>query len=147
MSDSMVSMEVEIDLQSLAQVIQAGKDATKDVVKLYALELWGNVKRESPVDEGRLASSFQIDAIDDLSWRVSSNVLYAMFVQSGTGIFGPSATPIVPVSASALVFEIGGEMVFARSVLGMKPNPYLDRAMDRTSQRLNDLAAVALEKV
>ena len=55
---------------------------------------------------------------------------YALFVSRGTGIYGPSKNPITPRRAKALVFEIAGKKVFAKSVKGQKPNPFMEKGME-----------------
>ena len=56
---------------------------------------------------------------------------YAEFVHKGTGIYGPLKRPIRPVRAKALRFKIGGEVMFRRSVKGMRPRPFLTRAVQK----------------
>lgn len=138
---------VEISADDVNQLLDKALEAVGVSVKLVATDLWGNLRTESPVDEGRLAGSFLLEPINDLDWRIHSNVLYALFVQEGTGIFGPHGQPIVPVSANFLVFEIAGETIFARSVRGMEANPYVDRAMEATASRLSEFASMALQEV
>lgn len=72
---------------------------------------------------------------------VGSPLPYAQHVHEGTGIYGPHGTPIVPKNAKALKFEVrnvsaktgkktkGSKWVFAKSVAGQKPNPFLTRAI------------------
>lgn len=55
---------------------------------------------------------------------------YALFVEEGTGIYGPQGTRIYPVTARALVFEWGGETVAFASVAGMQPVRYWDQALE-----------------
>lgn len=67
----------------------------------------------------------------DLSMRVGTNVYYARWVHDGTGIYGPHGTPIVPRHAQALKFfwKKIGSTVYAKSVKGMRPNPFLKEAL------------------
>ncbi len=140
--------DVEIDLGALEVLIDKGIEAISKGVELATIDLWGNIRAEAPVDEGRLAGSWELTPVDDLEWRIGTNVLYALYVQEGTGVFGPGGSPIVPVSASVLRFETkGGEVIFTRSVQGMPSNPYVDRAMEATSARVGDFASLALQEV
>lgn len=63
--------------------------------------------------------------------RVGSGLYYALWVHEGTGLFGPNHTPIVPKRRKFMRFipEGSAEAVFARSVKGMPPNPFLRDAM------------------
>ncbi|MDI9914347.1 hypothetical protein [Rhodococcus sp. IEGM 1379] len=75
--------------------------------------------------------------------RVGSPLERARYIHEGTGIYGPKGKPIVPVTAKALKFPtpkmIGplgrggsrspGGFVFAKSVKGIQPNPFLTDAL------------------
>lgn len=92
-------------------------------------------KRACPVDTGRLRASIQSTMPQQVGNLVVSyvytDVNYAGFVMSGTGIYGPHRTPIVPVTSPVLVFTPKGASgpVFARSVRGMRPRPFLTDAL------------------
>lgn len=86
------------------------------------------------VDTGRLRASLSTRRIRILGLRgarVGTNVSYGLLVHNGTGLFGPRRAPIRPRRATVLVFVPRGETnpVFARSVRGMEPNPYLRNAL------------------
>jgi len=51
---------------------------------------------------------------------------YALYVHFGTGIYAGKGR-IYPRKSSILVFNIGGKKVFARSIKGQKPNPFVER--------------------
>lgn len=140
--------DVAFDLGAFEELMKTGIAAVSKSVEFASIDLWGNIRAEAPVDEGRLAGSWELLAVDDLEFRIGTNVLYALMVQEGTGVFGPKGVPIVPVTASVLRFETrGGEVIFARSVQGMEANPYVDRAMERTSARAGVFAGLALQEV
>lgn len=97
-------------------------------------------KQRCPVDEGRLRASidYTVDAgPGKTTVTVGSPLDYAEYFHTGTGIYGPRGTPIVPVTAKALKFRYSGPSgaralpkerrgwVFAKSVKGMKPKPFL----------------------
>lgn len=67
------------------------------------------------IQSGRLVQSVTHEASND-GVAVGSNVLYAAVHQFGA--------TIVPVTAPALAFKIGGKQVFAQSVT-IPPRPYL----------------------
>ena len=50
------------------------------------------------------------------------------FHEGGTGIYGPTRRLIRPVTARALRFEIGGEVLFRMWVRGIRPNKFMGRA-------------------
>lgn len=63
--------------------------------------------------------------------RVGTTVYYMLYVQTGTGVFGPKRRRIYPKQARFLRFKPKGSnrYVYARSVAGMKPNPFLTRGL------------------
>jgi Bacteriophage HK97-gp10, putative tail-component len=121
--------EAEIAAMTDSLIGPVARDLTRRAIRVQ------NVARVlCPVDHGRLRASitYQIVASPTgLVARIGSNVEYARYVEEGTGIYGPHQTPIVPVNASVLVFTPKGATgpVFARSVKGMKPRPYLVPAL------------------
>lgn len=63
--------------------------------------------------------------------RIGTFVKYALLVHNGTGLYGPRHRRITPKRAKFLVFTPKGARgkVFARSVKGMPPNPFLTDAL------------------
>lgn len=93
---------------------------------------------------GRLLSSLTVGSAGEVQ-RVTSdeivvgtNVPYATWIQGGTGIFGPSGSPIAPKNSSAFVFNIGGHKIFARSIKGMPARRFLfiDEKIAETVRRI-----------
>lgn len=68
----------------------------------------------------------------DLIFRANMNVplepRHAIWVHSGTGLFGPYRHPIVPKRKSHLVYHAYGRKWVRKSVRGQKPQLYLERA-------------------
>lgn len=96
--------------------------------------LAGGASGPARIDSGRLRSSITTTlnvGFGTLAVRVGTDVWYAILVHNGTGIYGPSGTPIRPVSAKVLVFtpKGSGQRVFAREVSGMEPNRFLTDAL------------------
>lgn len=56
--------------------------------------------------------------------------------ETGTGIYGPKKSPIVPVKAQALHFKLNGKDIFAKSVKGIKKNPVLMNAVEAKKAKL-----------
>lgn len=74
-------------------------------------------------DTNRLRNSFHVAEVTADGFRVSGSAKYAVFHQRGTGIYGPSGTPIRPVRAKVLAWRTGGKRYVARSVKGVPPRP------------------------
>ena len=105
-----------------------------------------HARADCPVDSGQLRSSIthHVTLVGRTArMRVGSPLERAKWIHEGTGIYGPHKKPIVPVSAKALKFptpKIFGPMprgvsrspggfVFAKSVKGIPPNPFLTEAL------------------
>lgn len=131
---------------------------TIDADARRAAERWGNrvgrrvtnaAQKRAPVDEGTLRSSISYTlewSIDMCHITIGSPLDYAEYFHTGTGIYGPKGTPIVPVTRKALKFRweptaAGAkkkrpvekrDWTFARSVKGMPANPFLINALIET---------------
>ncbi len=86
------------------------------------------------VNTGRLRSSIRtipIPYMGTYGAAIGTNVYYALWVHDGTGLYGPRRMKITPKRGKYLKFTPKGSSrpVFARSVKGMKPNPYLRDAL------------------
>lgn len=96
-------------------------------IKTRAQELVG-------VDTGRLRASIYVRnfaIMGNPSVLIGFGTDYGVFHHEGTGLWGPTHSPIRPKTASVLVFtpKGGGGKVYARSVRGSKPNPFLRDAI------------------
>lgn len=108
-------------------------EATEKALTRAAILVQNDARRLCPVDTGRLRASinFSIAGGDaqSLVCRVGTNVEYAYWVETGTGLYGPHRTPVVPTHASHLVFTVGGRKVFVQSVKGQEAHPFLVPAL------------------
>lgn len=89
------------------------------------------VKRRCPVEEGLLRASVYslVYAVRGVAviGEVGSPLEYAIYVELGTGIYGPSGGMIRPRRARFLVWESkGGQVIFARQVRG-QPGQHMFR--------------------
>jgi hypothetical protein len=63
--------------------------------------------------------------------QVGTPLKYGLYLHQGTGIYGPRRRPIRPVRAKVLRFTTRtGQVVFAKSVRGSRPVPFLRNALD-----------------
>lgn len=96
-------------------------------IKARAQELVG-------VDTGRLRASIYVrnfTILGNPAVVIGFGTTYGKYHHNGTGLWGPFRRRIKPRTASALVFtpKGGGRTVFAASVRGSKPNPFLRDAI------------------
>ncbi len=164
-----------VDDSQIDLLMSQAHEAVSLAMKYTAMDVFGGIGKHAPTDHGRLAGSFFPEELPDhLSWRIYSNVEYAMAVHEGTGVYGPEGHPIVPKTAKALKFfwrKTGKMMIFkgdldtprekasfaawARErnmtpvfswVQGQKPNPYADRAIEDTESRVQEFAIRAVRE-
>jgi hypothetical protein len=107
----------------------AGREVRRrgELIKLRAQELVG-------VDTGRLRASIYVrnfTILGNPAVVIGFGTRYGQFHHNGTGLWGPFHRRITPKTAGALVFKPKGSSrtVFAASVRGSKPNPFLRDAI------------------
>jgi hypothetical protein len=92
------------------------------------------------IDTGKLRASIGVELIvgfKSMAVRVGTNVYYARWVHDGTGLYGPHHMLILPKTAKVLRFKsriASGKgkkrgWVYAKSVKGMRSNPFLAKAL------------------
>ncbi len=168
-----VQVQVEYSTDELQKFLQMASAAVALAMKYTATEVWGNVRKMAPVDQGRLAGSFNLAQGGPLDWNVYSNVTYALDVHQGTGIYGPEGKEIKPVTAKALKFywpKTGKMMIFKGDlqgprekasfaawatergmtpvfawVQGTRPRPYADWAIKAASERTDEFIRKAIK--
>ena len=97
----------------------------------------------APWKTGKLARSIIIDYDEKGEAKIQALAPYAKFVVEGT-----RPHKIHPVSANVLVFKAkSGDLVFTKLVRhpGTKPNPFLQRAVDKAREQIDDIWAELFE--
>lgn len=86
-----------------------------------------------PVDTGALRTSIRTELEfngGEYYSRVGSRLFYAGWVHHGTGLYGSYGQRIYPRRSRFLRFTLkNGTLIYARSVRGQRPQPYLTRAL------------------
>jgi hypothetical protein len=134
----------EDDIRAMAELAMG---VVKRSTELMAQEVWGNIQREAPTDEGKLAGNWELKPQGELDWVIDTMTEYALWVHEGTGIHGPAGHRIVPKTAKALAFEWQGRFWILRSVAGQKPNKYADRAIENAAKRSQEFVEIALREM
>lgn len=109
-------------------------------------------RKRTPVDTGALRTSIEytVDVRPNSTHvTIGSPLEYARYIHEGTGIYGPKGAPIVPVTRQVLKFQVKGstgkrrgkdaKWVYAKSVKGVKPNPFLVDALVDVMGQVNRL--------
>lgn len=98
----------------------------KDVEKRFGwvvLDVHRVIVENTPVSNeaggGRLRVSIQPEQINRFEWVIGTNIPYAEFVETGTGLFGPKHQLIFPVKGNVMAWMKGGEAHFSRWTRGM----------------------------
>ncbi len=139
-----INIEAEINSEDMQKLAEQGQRAIALAMKYTAEEVWANVAREAPTDHGRLAGSFQAEPVDDFSWRVYSNVSYALAVHDGR--------PPGDVSFSAIAQWANrkglppGPVFWTIREYGTEGNPYADRAVELVYPRAQEFAQRAVRE-
>lgn len=118
----------------------------KRSMQLTQMELLGNTKRNSPVDEGKLQGSwFPVYNNQTLKRGIRSSAKYAEWVNDGTGIYGPRGQIIRPKTARLLgPFKYKGRMIAVPWIRGMKPRRYVERSIRQTQSRTEEFVIRAV---
>jgi len=138
----MIESGIEFDMTEFAKLADKVPGSVIETsLELVGEVLSGNMVREAPVDHGRLSGNIGSPVkLEELTYGIPIDVNYWKPVQFGR-------KEIVPVNAKALRFEIKGQVVFAMRAAAVEPNPFIDRAVDRTEPRIPDLIDNIVGKV
>lgn len=138
-------------LKKLANAGEVVDQASQAFLKKSQLIALTEAKILAPKDKTTLAKSLTGDdpKKDGSGWwaAIGSNVLYALWQEEGTGIYGKRNAPITPKRAKMLRFETkAGKIVFARSVRGTKPKEFLKKGVEKLQNNI-DLAFSEADKI
>lgn len=75
---------ISADTSQVERLQEAGREAIARAMELTASSLWGESRKVTPIDTGRLRGSIAHHKDDDLTHRISTNVEYAVYVHEGT---------------------------------------------------------------
>lgn len=129
----MSTAEVRVNDAAIQKMLRSPKGQVARGILKIGKKVERKAKRLVPVDHGILRNSINTELIIRKGpvARIGSKVKYALYVHEGTGIYGPKGVPITPKKGKVLVFTArkSGDLVFARSVKGMKGTPYLRNAL------------------
>ena len=138
---------IYLEINEINNILDNIDGLSEKIVNNVATNLWGNLRQESPIDHGRLRGSWSIFDDGPNQKTVKSSANYAEYVNIGTGIYGPYKTPIVhPTIGKKFAFQVNGRMVYTNIIKGIKPNPYVERSMERTQNRIPELVIKSINQ-
>lgn len=111
----------------------------KVALNIAAIGIQKIARLEAPTKTGRLVNSINYK-VTGLKATIGPSVKYGIYVETGTGIYGPTGTPIVPKSKKVLATKQnpgfgeakGGYYIIGRSSKGQKANPYMQRTANKS---------------
>ena len=131
----MTAVRHVLDVAAVNVILRSpGGAVARDMLR-RGLRVQAGAKQRVRANEGILRNSIHLASIvtdtGDLGVEIGSDLRYALYVHNGTGVYGQYGSPIVPTHGQFLVFTPrgSGRVVFARSVLGQEPNPFLKDAL------------------
>jgi hypothetical protein len=114
-------------------------------IDLSAIELKGNLQRNSPVDDGKMQGSWFISsAMPKFQSKVFSSAIYTPFVNYGTGIYGPRGRKIYPKTKKFLAFNYKGKKVVVPWIRGQKPRKFVEKSITQTERRSDEFVIRAM---
>jgi len=140
----MIQWQIEIHDDGIALTAQKYRRAKSHCLELIGLDLNANLQKEAPVDTGRLAGSFNnLRKISDDQYVTSSNADYAEAVQEGRK--PGHAPPFEPIARWAKRHGLPAGAVWRKIwQKGIKPNPFVDRAIDAVEPRIAECWKIAM---
>lgn len=139
----MPTMGVDIDLKK-DEPEGVVRKVKKRALQLSAVELKGNLQRNSPVDEGGLQGGWYIAGIGDDNSSVYTSKKYTSYVNDGTGLYGPYKRKIYPKTKKFLAFKYKGKKVVVPWVRGIKPRRFVEKSITQTERRNDEFVIRAI---
>lgn len=125
--------EIRVNEAAIQKMLKNPKGQVAKGILKIGKRVERKAKRLTPVDHGVLRNSISTELIIRRGpvARIGTKVKYALYVHEGTGVYGPRGVPITPKKGKVLVFTSRKtkQLVFAKSVKGMKGTPYLRNAL------------------
>lgn len=129
----MSTAEVRVNQAALQKMLRNPKGQVARGILKIGKKVERKAKRLVPVDHGVLRNSITTELIIRRGpvARIGTKSKYGLYVHEGTGIYGPKHVPITPKHGKVLVFTSRktNQLVFTRSVKGIKGTPYLRDAL------------------
>lgn len=142
----MISPAVQVRLDKKNSPSTVTHKAAVRGVDLTAMELKGNLQRNSPVDEGKMQGSWLIRRGGGLTRKLFSSAAYTPYVNYGTGLYGPRGQKIRPKSARLLSFKYNGRKIAVPWTRGMKPRRFVEKSISQTRRRIPEFIIRAVKE-
>lgn len=135
------ALSFNIDITSVFKLASllavAGGDALiKGSLEAAAIAVQGIARQQAPVKTGRLVNSIGYK-VKGLEATISPKVGYGIFVEMGTGLYGPKGHLIEPKQSKVLATKqnpgfgkstSGGYYIIGKYSRGQEANPFMERS-------------------
>lgn len=136
--------------QTEARIAALAKPQTQQaLMQKFGVAMVGELKRNVVRKTGSTGRSIQLRGVSAHKAEVWGSKV-AVWLDTGTGLFGPYHARIVPRSAQFLRWKTGPNrrlsgkprkgtpqnVMYARSVAGMKPRPFIKRSLDEAIRKI-----------
>lgn len=145
--------QVQIELKNfdklqrkLSQAPEIVGNVKKQMLTKGALIAETKAKISAPVNTNVLRGSITHD-VDENKAVIGTNLKYAPYQETGTGLYGPRRQMITPRSGRFLRFKVNGQWVFARAVRGVKPKWYMKKGYEEVQNKIGSIINLGLEIV
>lgn len=119
-------------------------------IQRIAFQIEAKAKINAPIDRGGLRSSIHTEGpkqtLSGLEATVGTDLEYAPYQEFGTGIYAGKG-PITPKRARILAWKKDGQWIFARSVRGVRPKRFFERAKEDVMNNLGPFLQDGLKEI
>ncbi len=153
----------EVELQRRLHALQGTGERT--IITKIVTQTVGYFRKNMPRKTGLTAASTLPHVLSPTKATITGSPV-AVWLDTGTGLYGPLHRKITPKAAQALRFYrgsfgsggslrlsgaprkgkagAGAQLVFARSVKGMHARPYINRSVQEASQKVGQEVGAAI---
>jgi len=139
-------MKVKVDLSHLNLDSSDFEKLRSKSVDVVSKRVRRNLIKNTPADKGLARASYRIEKTENTA-IITNLQHYLPFVNDGTGIYGPFGRRIKPVRAKVLHWEKNGQHFFAKSVRGQRPQKFVEKSIEETSEQIEGLIIRAAKEV
>lgn len=141
----MVSLNVTIDTSGL-NLMGKLENLPRNLTNNLSTDVKKTMQKNTPKDKGTAKSNWTINQTSDTIHEVVNNTRYLPWVNDGTGLYGPRHRRITPRHARVLHFTWKGKEWFLKSVRGQKGQKFVEKSMNETKNRINNIVVKTLNE-
>ncbi len=125
--------------------------ATAEAINRSLVRYQATAKQLAPVDTGQLRGSILIKPAsasgNTIQGSVGTGLKHAIFMEQGTGIYGPAKRPIRPKRARMLAWKKNGQWHFAKEVRGARARRFMQGSLETNQRHTEENFTRALDTI